>query len=178
MNLRGPAKALMIAFFMAMPAVCATLAAEPASRPLAYDFKLPYLIKDGGIQLSTVLPERQFTVLIFFNSKCDACLLTVEKLGRAPEEFSEMGFSARMIAVNNDTENLNRVRAFVKTADLMFPVLSDRTGRVALAYGCDDYSFSSFVIDKTGRILDTHYDKRDDMLDYLIQVLIRLSTSK
>ncbi|MBF0227271.1 MAG: redoxin domain-containing protein [Desulfobacterales bacterium] len=139
----------------------------------AYDFTLPYLNQNGSITLSEEIAKEKFTILIFFNSKCDICMITFAKLKEFPIELTKMGIPAQIIGINNDEENLGRLRSFVKQEKITFPVLSDKLNTVSSAYKCADYSFSSFILNKDGKILDVHYDKRDDMQDYLIQKLMK-----
>ncbi|MBF0223848.1 MAG: TlpA family protein disulfide reductase [Desulfobacterales bacterium] len=143
-----------------------------ASDRLAPDFELPYLKGKKSLKLSEVLFQKDFTILVFFNSKCDECMDTFARLKELPLLMQNSNISAQIIGINNDTENTNKIKSFIKGEQIDFPILMDKLGTATNAYSCSDYSFSSFIIDKKGIIKDIHFDKDPKIIDYLLEKLI------
>ena len=104
---------------------CPSLLADEASLPKAANFTLPYLKGSEKITLFEILPKSKLTVLIFFNSECDECLETIASLKNLPAEIEKIGISAQVYGINFDSEQLSRVRSFVKGEKISFPILSD-----------------------------------------------------
>ncbi len=164
--------------FLLMILISGAAFGETSSLSKAPDFTLPYIKGKGNITLSKVLPQAELTVLLFFNSECEECMEAIATLSDLPAEIDKQKISAQVIGVNFDVESLGRIRSFIRGEEISFPVLSDAFEKTAYQYECAEYSFSYYIVDKSGKIRDSHLDKRPQIRAYLIDRLKQISSSK
>jgi len=131
----------------ASPATAPTLAQGPAIGKLAPDFQLSSL--DGqSISLSDFRGKP--VLLNFWASWCGPCRLEMPFIQQIYEEWSDKGL---VVLTVNLQEDPGRVKEFVESFGLSFPVLLATNQEVPLAYNIRGIP-ATFFIDKNGIIQD------------------------
>lgn len=110
------------------------------------DFDIPN-IAGGRSQLSDF--ENQFVFLNFWASWCGPCRAEMPSMERLQAELEGLPFS--IVAVNVQ-EREDVVRRYLDESGFTFPVVLDRTGRVAAEYGVRGIP-TSFFISPDGTVL-------------------------
>ena len=136
-------------------------------------FILKTLDESQVVQSKKVFPQKELTVLIFWNSQNKKCLDVVaecQKFYKKSEKLN-VGF----LSVNFD-EELAKTKAFVKEKNLTFPILSDTRGIAPKLYKVEDYCFSIFIVDKEGIIRYISYEIPKNIAEVIETEIEKLRT--
>ena len=129
------------------PASTPTLAQGPTIGKLAPDFELANL---DGQSISLSAFRGKPVLLNFWASWCGPCRLEMPFIQQIYEEWSDKGL---VVLTVNLQEDPDRVKEFVESLDLSFPVLLATNQEVPLAYNIRGIP-ATFFIDKNGIIQD------------------------
>lgn len=137
-------------------------------------FALADIMTRENVSGTKTIQANNATVITVWSMACPDCreaMLAVQSVYEAyrPKTVAFLG-------VNFDIENVQGVRAFIKGEGIEFPVLWDQRRQVTRFFKALDYTFSVFVVDRTGVIVLAQYDHPpelgrllsetlDDMLD-------------
>jgi len=121
--------------------------ASPLVGRAAPNFTLPQL--DGPpVTLSKL--RGQVVVINFWASWCTECQVEQAALDQTWQQFQDSGVV--MIGVNFE-DSTGAARNYVRTDNVMYPVVEDTNSRTALAYGLRGVP-ETFVVNQTGRIVN------------------------
>jgi len=137
------------------------------------DMDLPSLDHESQATIGSYLRPDGLLVLVVWNSDCPSCLQNVVEANYA----NLTTHNARLLGVNFDEERW-QPQQFVQSVSITFPQLHDAAGLVATTLGADDYSFSFFVIDGVGNILDVSYDSVSDGRAAIEQALVSVESEQ
>ncbi|MBI4503885.1 MAG: TlpA family protein disulfide reductase [Gemmatimonadetes bacterium] len=139
----------------AMALLVAALAFAVATAPSALgvgiaapDFRAVNLASDDTVRLSAY--RGQVVLLNLWATWCTPCEAEMPEIQRLYDELGPEGL--RVVAVSEDEEGPDVVRAWVKKRNLTFDILHDRKGDVQHLYQAVGLP-ESFVIDRNGRIV-------------------------
>jgi len=126
-------------------------------------FILKTLDENKVVQSKKMFPQRELTVLIFWNSqpftsfdgRQKRCLNAVTECQNFYQKSKKL--KVGFLTVNFDKE-LTKTKAFVKEKGLTFPILSDIHGIAPKLYKVEDRCFSVFIVDKKGIIRYISYE--------------------
>ncbi len=110
---------LLALFFACSPATEEDVQAPPEAETDVFDFGLENLSELAG--------GEKPSVLIFWTTRCVDC---VRAIPAVKEFYSDLGASARLVAVNIG-ESRERVEAFARAIGISYPVGLDSDGSVA-----------------------------------------------
>lgn len=128
--------------------IAALAGSPPSLGKTAPDFKLPDL--DGReTVLSEVISAHRATLVNFWATWCPPCRAEIPELDSFYRTYKHKGLSLLAVNCREDTAHL---RAFVREREIGFPVLLDRQGKVAAAYGVSAIP-TTFVLDGRGAIV-------------------------
>jgi len=158
---------------LAMFAGCAHGPATGPSRLKVGDraptFTLADLETNQQFETAKGFPDHVVTVEIIWSMACPTCREALLECERVYQKYS--GQSILFLGVNFDKENLNGIRAFIKSQGITFPILWDPRARVTRAYRALDFTFSAFVVDREGRLRWVQYDHPPDFEALLTQAM-------
>lgn len=123
-------------------------AVQHGQRPVAPDRALPAL--DGSGESSLKAYRGRIVVLSFWASWCTPCRDQADTLEAAGRRLRADGKGRAVLASYKDTAD--PALAFVRDQQLTMPVLNDRSGKLARAYGVRGLP-ETFVIDPRGRVV-------------------------
>lgn len=115
----------------------------------APDFSLKTLDESKTVGSKEIFPQKELTILMFWNSQSKGCLDSVVECEKLYKRSDELGFT--FFSINFDKTTTNALD-FVKKKGTTYPVLSDISGIVPKSYNVEDYCFSVFIVDKKGII--------------------------
>lgn len=130
-------------------------AVAQGERPLAHDASLP-LIGGGAQRLADL--RGKVVVLNFFAHWCGPCKDEAPMLSRMQRKLAAEGATVMGVAWNDTTD---KVREFVRTYDIEYPVVSDVDGTFGAAYGIKGMP-ETFILDRQGRIAALFRGPLDD----------------
>jgi peroxiredoxin len=123
---------------------------------LAPDFTLP-LVGGGEVKLSDL---RGKVVLVnFWATSCSTCVAEMPKMADAWRRYAPRGYE--MVAVAMSYDHPNAVAAFARQRALPFRVALDIDGAVARAFGNVSVTPTTYLLDRTGRIVATYVGEPD-----------------
>lgn len=129
-------------------ALLAQLGLNTPDAPLdSVDFELPLL--SSGEQRSLSSFQGDVVLLNFWASWCPPCIEEMPSMQAVYEELGGNGFEIVAVNIQEDPET---VRSFMQEHGYDFPVLLDRTGRIAGRYGVRGIP-TSYVVDPDGRLM-------------------------
>lgn len=106
--------------------------ATPAKKPIKISESLNFVLRDAtgeDVNFKNLLGKGP-VLLTFWALWCEPCKLEMKAFKTIIEKFKEDGVS--MVAINTDkVKSIAKVRAYVKTQELNFPVLLDPDGSIA-----------------------------------------------
>ena len=111
------------------------------------------------------------TVVVIWSMTCPSCREALLECERVYQQYS--GKAVQFVGVNFDKENLNGIRAFLKSEGITFPNGWDARSRAARAYRALDYTFSAFVVDREGHLRLVQYDHPPNLESLLSQSIDR-----
>ena len=138
----------------------------------APDFVLSDIFSSEDLNSSKTIHNHNATVITIWSMACPSCREALTDVQRVYEDYSPM--TAAFLGINFDTENLQGVRAFLRGEGIAFTTLWDRGRRVTKSYKALDYTFSIFVVDRTGTIVLAQYDHPPDLAAILAETLDRI----
>lgn len=98
--------------------------------------------------------ENEIIVLDFWATWCKPCVKSIPKISELAKEYSSQGVS--FIGINADSpRNLAKVRPFVKTHRIKYPVLLDTDQELMNELMINAYP-TFLILNKEGKILFTH----------------------
>ncbi|HEU0241028.1 MAG TPA: TlpA disulfide reductase family protein [Micromonosporaceae bacterium] len=124
-----------------------SVVASPLVGRVAPDFTLSQL-NGPSMTLSTL--RGQVVVVNFWASWCAECHTEQAALDQTWQQFQDSGVV--VVGVNFE-DTTGDASDYVRTAGVSYPVVEDTDSRTALAYGLRGIP-ETFIIDKTGRIVD------------------------
>jgi peroxiredoxin len=116
-----------------------------------------------------VIQAHHATVITLWSMACPSCREALVDVQRVYEEYSPK--SVAFIGIDFDLENLQGVRAFIRGEGIEFPILWDQRRRVTRSFKALDYTFSVFVVDRTGTLVLAQYDHPPDLERVLAKTL-------
>lgn len=172
-----PERTLKTLFLLILVAVVAlscsqsgkTSADRVARGDEAPTFILPTLDGKEEVVAAKVIHNAHATVLIFWSMACPSCTEALVTCQQVYEEYADQGTA--FFGINFDIENTQGVRAFLKGENITIPHLWDRGQRTTKAYKTLDYTFSYFVIDRQGIIVDVQYDHPPNLAEELSKTI-------
>jgi len=115
----------------------------------AVNFKLPNL-KNKNIQLTELLKDGP-VLLDFWATWCKPCAKALPKLNKLHMKYLEEGF--QVIGINEDgPRNISKVKPFVRSLRVNFPVLIDGNGEVMRKYNVQNLP-TTILIGHDGTII-------------------------
>jgi peroxiredoxin len=139
----------------------------------APNFILKTLDESKVVQSKKVFPQKELTVLIFWNSQRKECLDAVAECQKFYKQSEKL--NAGVLSVNFD-EELTKTKNFVKEKKLTFPILSDIRAVAPKLYKVEDYCFSVFIVDKEGIIRYISYEFPPNIAEVLKNEIEKLRT--
>ena len=144
-------------------------------------FILKTLDESEVVQSKKVFPQRELTVLIFWNSqpltsfegKRKECLNAIAEFQKFYKKSEKLNVG--VLSVNFDKE-LTKTKAFVKKKELTFPIFSDIRGIAPKVYKVEDYCFSVFIVDKKGIIRYIFYESPPNIIEVIEAEIEKLRT--
>ena len=136
---------------------------------VAPQFSLPEISTRETVSSSKTFQSYDATVIVIWSMACPDCREALLAVERVYEAYSPktIGF----LGINFDVENVQGVRAFVNGEGIEFPILLDSRRRVTKEYKALDYTFSVFIVDRTGTFLLVQYDHPPDLERFLSEKL-------
>ena len=128
----------------------------------APNFILKTLDNSKVVQSKKLFPQKELTVLIFWNSQIKECLNAVAECQKFYKKSEKLNIG--VLSVNFDKE-LTKTKNFVKEKGLTFPILSDIRGIAPELYKVEDYGFSIFIVDKKGIIRYISYEPSQNIAE-------------
>lgn len=129
-------------------AMLAQLGLNTPDAPLdSVDFELPLLSNGENRTLSSF--QGDVVLLNFWASWCPPCIAEMPSMQAVYDELGGNGFEIVAVNIQEDPET---VRSFMEENGYDFPVLLDRTGRIAGRYGVRGIP-TSYVVDPDGRLM-------------------------
>jgi cytochrome c biogenesis protein CcmG/thiol:disulfide interchange protein DsbE len=123
-------------------------AVSRGERPLAPDFTLERLDRDGELDLASL--RGKGVVLNFWASWCFPCKEEAPFLEEVWREKRDRG----LVVVGLDAKDFRRdARSFMRRYGLTFPVVYDGPGSTLARYGVTGFP-ETYVIDRDGRIIE------------------------
>lgn len=152
---------------------CAKRASVVAARIEVGDQAPEFVLQDifgrGEIVSGDVFRDNHATVVVIWSLACPTCR---EALIEVQEVYAEYHPQAvAFLGINYDKENIQGVRAFVKSEGIGFTTLWDSASRAARAYRALDYTFSFFVVDSDGIVTLAQYDHPPGLAEILAGAL-------
>lgn len=95
--------------------------------------------------------EGRVTLVNFWATSCAVCVAEMPDMVETYQRFRGRGFSVVAVAMQYDAPS--RVVHFVQSRKLPFPVAIDNTGAVARAWGDVSLTPTSFLVNRSGRII-------------------------
>jgi cytochrome c biogenesis protein CcmG/thiol:disulfide interchange protein DsbE len=124
-------------------------AAARGERPVAPDFTLERLDRDGELMLSSL--RGKAVLLNVWASWCIPCKEEAPYLERVWRENRSRG----LVVVGLDAKDFRRdARRFARRYELTFPIVFDGPGDTLAGYGVTGFP-ETFVLDRQGRVLET-----------------------
>ncbi len=108
----------------------------------------------GGSTLSSQDLRGKVVLVEFWATSCTTCVGDMRNMVHTYDTFAPKGFD--LVAVSMSYDNPQYVENFARSGPvgkLPFPVAMDRTGDVAKAFGNVRLTPTSFLIDRSGRIV-------------------------
>ena len=141
--------ALGLALFLVVGRIVdvATGPTPPRRGAVAPAFSAPDLV---GVQKSLAEFRGQVVLVDFWATWCPPCVASMPDLERTYQSLGERGFV--VLGVNQEPETPDRVRGFVKSRGLSFPVLFD-PGAIRRDFGVHSFP-TSFLVDRAGTICE------------------------
>ena len=90
----------------------------------------------------------------FFTTWCLPCQMSAPDIQSVFEKYKDKGFYVIAISIDDGSNAINSVKAFVKEYKISFPALMD-DGRVSKHYGVFSIT-TSFIIDRQGNVRNKH----------------------
>jgi len=120
--------------------------ASPLVGKMAPNFTLPQL---NGPPVTLSKLRGQIVVINFWASWCTECQTEQAALNQTWQQFQDSGVV--VIGVNFE-DTARNARAYVRTANVTYPVVEDAGSRTALAYGLRGVP-ETFVVNRSGHIV-------------------------
>jgi peroxiredoxin len=141
--------ALGLAFLLVVGRIVdvATGPTPPRRGAAAPAFSAPDLV---GAEKSLAEFRGQVVLVDFWATWCPPCVASMPELERTYQALGERGFV--VLGVNQEPESPDRVRGFVKSRGLSFPVLFD-PGAIRRDFGVHSFP-TSFLVDREGTICE------------------------
>ncbi|HKE65742.1 MAG TPA: TlpA disulfide reductase family protein [Micromonosporaceae bacterium] len=124
-----------------------SVVASPLVGRVAPDFTLSQL---NGPPMTLSKLRGQVVVVNFWASWCTECHTEQAALDQTWQQFQDSGVV--VVGVNFE-DTTGDASDYVRTAGVAYPVVEDTDSRTALAYGLRGIP-ETFIVDKTGRIVD------------------------
>jgi cytochrome c biogenesis protein CcmG, thiol:disulfide interchange protein DsbE len=150
---------------------CSTGAADGPEQLVgkaAPDFKLP-LLAGGDIELSKLEGEN-LVLLDFWATWCGPCRAVMPALLEISNEYKSKG--VRYLAVNL-REDPDKIRAYLKSANLDIEVPLDKTGKVAELYHVKGIPTMA-IVDKKGIVREVHVGSSPNLKEELRKALDKI----
>jgi len=129
---------------------------------IAPSFILKTLDGSKVVKSKNIFSGKKLTVLIFWDSYCPDCLETLAECQKFHNNAEKLDVG--LWSINFDkSENLSKVRSFLKGEELTFPILSDPLKVTVKKYKAEAYDFSFFIVDKRRVIRHVCYDHPPDV---------------
>ena len=129
-----------------------------------------FVLLDGSSKTAEDLKGR-VTLVNFWATSCGTCVAEMPKVTAAYDKFHSRGFDVMAVAMKFDPPSY--VVNYTQTRKLPFNVAIDNTGSVAKAWGDVQLTPTSFVVNKSGKIVKRYVGEPDFAeLDRLIETLL------
>lgn len=164
---------LSLGFLTLITAGCAKAPAKGPQRLRVGDTAPAFVLSSiwGGEEIISgkTFQENSATVIMIWSMTCPTCREALTACEGVYEQYREM--SMAFVGINFDSENIQGVKAFLKGENIKFVNLWDPRARVTRDYRALDYTFSVFVVEKTGKLVLVQYDHPPDLAAMLVKTL-------
>ncbi|HLR13006.1 MAG TPA: TlpA disulfide reductase family protein [Burkholderiaceae bacterium] len=113
-----------------------------------------------GQTISTQELRGKVVLVKFWATDCTTCVAQMPATIDRYQALSSQGFETVAIAMKHDPESY--VRNFTRSRQLPFPVVMDRDGSLAKAFGDVKMTPTTLLIDKKGRIIKRYLGNYDE----------------
>jgi len=125
-------------------------------------FELSVLGSNTTFNLDSILKAHKYAFLIFWTTFCPDCLASMANMHDIPSAFDSLKWDIETVSINYDREDWDFVKQFAKKEKLNFPILIDKKGKLAFAYGTDLYNIGFFLVDKDKKVVWSFPDRPDN----------------
>jgi peroxiredoxin len=132
-------------------------------------FQLSDIFGMESVNSGKVFYYNNATVVVIWSIACPECREALAEVQSVYEKYGSKAIA--FIGINFDRENTQGVRAFLKAEGIDFTTLWDSAARTARAYKAYDYTFSLFVVDRSGKVVLAQYDHPPELTAMLEQKL-------
>lgn len=115
----------------------------------------------NGKEISMASLRGKVVYVKFWATSCTTCVAQMPDTIKHYQDLKDQGFDTIAVAMSYDP--LNYVENFTKSRQLPFPVVLDKDGSLAQAFGDVKLTPTAFLIDKQGKIIKRYlgnYDKQ------------------
>ena len=133
-----------------------------------------FVLLDGSSKTTADL-RGKVTLINFWATSCASCLDEMPKLVATHNRYHARGFETLAVAMSYDPPSY--VVHYAQTRKLPFDVAIDNTGAVAQAWGPVEFTPSTFVVDRRGRVVKRFVGEPDfaELNDLIESLLARAS---
>ena len=117
-----------------------------------------FVLLDGSTRHTADLKGR-VTLVNFWASSCVACVQEMPRFAQLYQRFQSQGYATMAVAVQYDPPTF--VMRFAEKHQLPFDVAIDNTGALARAWGDVEFTPTSFLLDRQGRIVKRYVGEPD-----------------
>ncbi|MBX9611389.1 MAG: TlpA family protein disulfide reductase [Burkholderiales bacterium] len=117
-----------------------------------------FVLLDGSSKTTADL-QGKVTLVNFWATSCASCLDEMPKLVATHYKYHAQGFETLAVAMSYDPPS--SVVHYAQTRKLPFDVAIDNTGAVAQAWGPVEFTPSTFVVDRRGRVVKQYVGEPD-----------------
>lgn len=133
-----------------------------------------FVLLDGSSKTTADL-RGKVTLVNFWATSCASCLDEMPRLVATHNKYHARGFETLAVAMSYDPPSY--VVHYAQTRKLPFDVAIDNTGAVAQAWGPVEFTPSTFIVDRRGRIAKQFVGEPDfSELNSLIESLLAQSS--
>jgi peroxiredoxin len=113
----------------------------------------------AGANFTTAELRGKVVLVNFWATSCSTCVAEMPKMADAWRRYAPRGYE--MVAVAMSYDHPNAVAAFARQRALPFRVALDIDGAVARAFGNVSVTPTTYLLDRTGRIVATYVGEPD-----------------
>ena len=134
-------------------------------------FKIPVVNSRDNADIFNLKDQKgKVVILDFWSTTCPPCLAQIGVLKKLKQDYANKDLEIVGLAVGG--ESLLRVKQFAAQRQINYPVGPDSRGVAATAYKVSSLP-TLFIVDKTGKIVDSHvgYQTEASLVSVLKKIL-------